>query len=75
MRGVDRLESEVLVSEDVSRKRETEPFSAGACILLAKEILEVGNRVVRVPHQEALRLATVVLLAVDVGQDGGYLTV
>lgn len=45
------------------------------CILSAEEVLEVGNRVVGVPHEEALSLSTVVFVAVNVGQDGRYLAV
>ena len=42
---------------------------------MANKVLEVGNGVVRVAHQEGLRLAAVVLVAVSVGQDGRYLAV
>jgi hypothetical protein len=44
-------------------------------VLLAKEVLEEGNGVGRVANQEALRLGTVVLVAVDVGENRGDLSV
>ncbi len=44
-------------------------------LLLSEEVPEVGDSVVGVADEEVLSLLTVVLLAVDVGEDGRYLTV
>lgn len=43
--------------------------------VLAEEVLEVGDGVLGVPDEEVLGLLAVVLIAVDVGQDGGDLAV
>lgn len=44
-------------------------------VLLADEVTEVGNAVAGVADEEALGLLAVVLVAVDVGENGRDLTV
>lgn len=43
--------------------------------LFPYEVAEVGDCVVGVPDEEVLGLLAVVLVAIDVGQDGGNLAV
>ena len=45
------------------------------CLLLAKEIAEVCNGVLRIADNLGLGLTTVELFSFDVGQGGGDLTV
>lgn len=45
------------------------------CILLSKEVPEVGNGVLGVSNKESLSLATVVLVAVNVGENGRNLSI
>jgi len=44
-------------------------------ILLTQEVTEVSNGVGRVPDEESFGLATIVLVAIYIGQNRGYLTI
>jgi len=45
------------------------------CLLLPQDVAEIGDGVLGVPDKEVLGLLAVVLVAVDVRQDGGDLTI
>jgi hypothetical protein len=69
---VDGLESEGILS--VSLVPELGLWRKGR-VLLAEEVSEVGDGVIGVANEEVLGLSTVVLIAVDVRQNGGNLSV
>lgn len=54
---------------------ETRREGSRAVILLAYKIPEVGDRVLGVPDEEVLRLLSIVLVTVNVGEDGRNLSV
>jgi hypothetical protein len=66
-RGVYRLEASGCVSE-VAR-------GGSDGLLLAQEVAEVGNRVLRIADELALSLPAMELFALDVGQGGRDLAV
>lgn len=45
------------------------------CVLLAEEVSEAGDGVIGIANKEGLGLATVVLVAVNVGENGRDLSV
>lgn len=45
------------------------------CVLLAEEVSEAGDGVIGVANKEGLGLATIVLVAVNVGENGRDLSV
>lgn len=69
---VDGLESEGILS--VSLVPELGLWR-GVRVLLAEEVSEVGDGVIGVANEEVLGLSTVVLIAVNVRQNGGNLSV
>ena len=72
MGRVDGLESEGILS--VSLVPELELRRKGR-VLLAEEVPEVGDGVIGVANEEVLGLSAVVLIAVNVRQNGGNLSV
>lgn len=44
-------------------------------ILLAQKVLEVSDRVGRIPHKEVFRLTAIVFVAIDIGKNRRYLTI
>lgn len=72
MGRVDGLESEGILSvslvPELGLWREVR-------VLLAEEVSEVGDGVIGVANEEVLGLSTVVLIAVNVRQNGGNLSV
>ena len=72
MGRVDGLESEGILS--VSLVPELELRRKGR-VLLAEEVPEVGDGVIGVANEEVLGLSAVVLITVNVRQNGGNLSV
>jgi hypothetical protein len=69
---VDGLESEGILS--VSLVPELGLWREGR-VLLAEEVSEVGDGVIGVANEEVLGLSTVILVAINVRENGGNLSV
>lgn len=79
MGGVDGLEAVggILSVQDARRGCKEGEFHGGKgrAVLLSEKVLEVCDRVGGVSDEESLGLLSVVLVSINVGEDGGNLTV